>query len=122
MRYILLFILFTTFSLSDDIKRIESIVEDISKLRTQYKKCENELEIVKASGKEDEFFKLKNLKNQIKIYKNLVKSKDKIIISLRNKKNKIKYKKIIKTKIIEKKISDKPNGFPRLILKDRYYK
>jgi len=97
MRFFIVFILFALVLNGDEIKRMESIVSDISELRGQ----------------------IEELKNKLQNKEILLKTKEKIIYSLKNKKIYIKPKEIVKYKEC-KVVVDKPNGFPKLILKDKY--
>lgn len=94
----LLFIVIFTLSLhADEIQRIDSIVEDITKLRMDYKKSQEELKICKN--------KIKTLENQLEIANNILKTKDK---------NKVK------TKLKEKKcLVTQENSFPKLKMRTK---
>jgi len=129
LKYILLLVLVFFFSNADEIKRIELIVNDITKLREQYKVCQKELNAKKnpqikkhkcqnASDKDKQ--KIKKLKNQIKKYKKLLKTKDKEIKKLKSRK--ISKKSNKKSKICKPQKLDKPNKFPKLILKNEHLK
>lgn len=119
MKYFLFISLLFSFSFADEIKRIESIVKDISELRYQYDRCQNKLNLIKNKkltnqtqkhkySNNDENYKQKitNLQIQIEKYKNIVIAKNKEIQKL---------KKL-------KKTLDRPNEFPKLILKKEYAK
>ena len=93
------------FLYSDEIKRMELIVDDITKLRTELENCrKNSLQI-------------KNLEKQLEKYKKLLISKDK---EIKSKKYIVRYKEKIKVKECKVNTMDKPNKFPKLILKDKY--
>jgi len=122
---LILLLIFVLSLYGDDIKRIDSIVSDIEKLREDYSRtkeklssCQSELMDEKQRNiaisldatedeflvKEQEYIKtIKNLENRIKILKNIEKP------------NKVCNKKIVKTKII--KVKDDENPFPKLLLK-----
>ncbi len=111
MKYILILIFIFSFSFSDEIKRVDSIVKDITELKQQHKICQKKLH--KYSDKNEKYRrKLKELKNEISKYKKLLKDKNKEIKKL----------KISKDGICKQKKFDKPNEFPNLILKPQYTK
>ena len=137
MKYILVFTLLFSFSFADEIKRIESIVKDISELRYQNESCQKELDIIKnkqiikqptekiqnnKSSNNDVKYKQKiiNLQIQIEIYKNRVKAKNKEIMELRNFKK--SNNQIQKNEICKPVKFDNPNKFPKLVLKKEYIK
>ena len=103
---------------SDEIKRIESIVNDITKLRNQNKECQEKLKLKTNDTKLNK--KTKKLKNQIKKHKNLLKVKEKEIKTLKNQRKSNKKENLGEICKIQK--FDKPNKFPKLILKDKYLK
>lgn len=111
MKYILISLFLILSLYGDEIQRIESIVKDITKLRVDYEECRKQLrdkEITKMGAEissNDEIIK----------YKELLKIKDKKIISLEN-----KLKQKSKKQIIIKKEYDNSNKFPKLAMKSQY--
>ena len=79
MKILLLFFLLVSFVYGDEIKRIESIVEDITKLRVQYKECEDSLKTKLENNQKENNRIIKNLETQIFEYKKLLKIKDKVL-------------------------------------------
>jgi septal ring factor EnvC (AmiA/AmiB activator) len=146
LKSIILVLVFALLLNGDEIKRIESIVEDITKLRVQYQECQESLESLDANDTNtakselDNFKKelqnskldIENLKSQIKSYEKLLKTKEKQINKLRKSKkvvNKVVTKVVTKIKKVKSKPEkvlykvikkDKPNDFPNLVLKDKY--
>ena len=136
MRFIVIFsLLCFSFLNADEIQRIESIVNEISKLRDDYVKSQNslvEMEVKLEEEKEE----TKILKQNLKNYKNKILSLENKInsleISLKTKeKNKIVCKdmpqKIVKNTIIIKKDLNtqgfkEDNIFPSLLMKEQYKK
>jgi len=138
---ILVILLFLLLSIhADEMKRIEAIVTDITKLRSEYESCETELKVFKMQLKDqreenrilhqelnsfNDFYKreidykdkIENLESKIKKQEILLKSKE------NRKKNKIANKsKNTKTK--EKTLEnlvltkcEEPNPFPKLVMK-----
>jgi len=108
---------------ADEIQRIESIVNDITKLRIQYEECKNTQKLEITAVKKQEKIKIAKLEKDIENYKKLLKTKEKEIKSL--KKAKTKKKKQISKKPVEVPFckpvaADNSNKFPKLILKDKY--
>lgn len=133
-----LFILLLSFLVllnADEIQRIESIVNDISKLRSDYVKSQNSLVEMKVRL-EEEKKETKILKENLKNYKNKILSLENEIRSLKKslktkEKNKIICKKtppkIVKNTIIIKKYLNtqgfkEDNIFPNLLMKEQYKK
>ena len=119
MKFIILFFLIVIeYSQADEIKRIETIVQGISKLREDYAALEEELAIYKYDLR-DEKQKNKILKNELKLYSNYAQQErayHKEIASLKkelqttkkllhSKQETQKSKEIVKT--VEKKIEKK---------------
>lgn len=104
MKIIIIYLLFMLSLNGGEIQRMESIVTDIKVLRAQIKELEDKFEKTNKL--------LENAKKALKV-------KEKVIKSLQKKKVYIKPKEIIKFKKC-KVVADKPNGFPRLILKDKF--
>lgn len=122
MKILIFFLLLVSFINADEIKRIESIVEDITKLRVKYKECQSSLQTKLDEDNKDSEKIIENLKNQIIKYEKLLKTKDEIIIALKAKKAKENMQKSTKKQICKPIKIDKPNKFPKLILKDVYAK
>ena len=101
MKFVLICLFFVASLYADDIHRINSIVEDITKLRTSYEECQRELMTKESS--------------EIKRYKKLLKTKDEKIKYLEN-----KLKSKSKTQIKIKKVCENTNKFPKLSLKAKY--
>ena len=120
MKNLVLYFLLLSLLNGDEIKRIESIVEDITKLRVQYEECKDELE-AKESAKASENYKIvAKLKKEIKNYKKIIKSKDIEIDSLKKEKIALKSYKHNSSDVNKVLCLDKPNDFPKLVLKDKY--
>ncbi|MCW8838028.1 MAG: hypothetical protein OQK11_04925 [Thiovulaceae bacterium] len=79
MKYIVVFIMIiSTFINADEINRIESIVDDITKLRIELKECNNDK------------LKVQKFEKQLNKYKKLLISKEKEIEKLRKRKKNYK--------------------------------
>ena len=123
MKYILVLAILFSFSYSDEIQRIESIVKDITELRKKYELSQEELNLKKINEKK-QHERILNLESQIKTYKKKLKAKEKI----RKNKKILKKQKICKpTKskpriIYKTQKLENPNKFPKLILKPKYVK
>ena len=89
MKYILVLLVLFSFSYSDEIQRIESIVKDITNLREKYQDSQNQL-IIKEKNQEKQSRKILDLENQIKKYKKQLEVKEKYINKLNVKKPKKK--------------------------------
>ncbi len=122
MKKILLFLLLVSFVCGDELKRIESIVADITELRVKYKECKNSLETRLENDQKENEKIIKKLENQIVKYENLLKTKEKEILVLKNKKPKKVVKRTMKKQACKPIKVDKPNEFPKLVLKDQYSK
>ena len=131
-------IIFITFLLltavnADEIQRIESIVNDISQIKKDYKLLEKEkqtyLQDLQASQIENA-----NLKSDLELYSNFTK-KEKIyknrIISLENQLNSLRKevktkelnsneKEIVVEKCLTSQSNEQTNSFPKLQMKDEY--
>lgn len=143
MKLLLILFIFTFSLYADEMKRIEAIVSDITKLRTEYEGCQTELKIyeMKLKNQKDEnkilhqeLNSFKNLykkeidyKNKIKTLKNTIQKQNLLLKSKDNiEKNPIVKKKKI-TKIKEKDKNnlenivlvkcEEPNLFPELVMK-----
>ena len=93
----LLVLIFVLNLYADEIQRIDSIVEDITKLRINYQKSQEELNLCKN--------RVKTLENKLKIANNLLKTKE---------------KKIVKVKVKEiKYLKNKENIFPKLKMRTK---
>ena len=141
---IIFFSLIISLLYGDEIQRMEMIVSDIAKLRISYETCKDELKSVKSSKltnlyKPEKTTDIKNenyilnqkvvkLTKQLLNIQNILKIKDREIISLRNKINhkrtkkvKIKENKALSLENICKKVYvEDDNPFPTLIMKDKY--
>jgi len=135
MKALFIAFLLLSFLQADEMKRIESIVEDITKLRAEYEECKNSLkskETLKNDSKVGEYQKqIKKQRQQniilkaevdylndfsennekiIKKYQKLLKTKEKEILALKKK------LKISPKRTVKKKIDDNP--FPKLMPKE----
>lgn len=121
MKSLLIVILLVVYSNADEIQRIESIVEDITKLRVNYEKSQENLtqsliELKKEKKKNEDFLKeVESLKKEIINLKNQIKNKDKTNLSNQNQKVKIKEK----VKICSESQIVKKNEFPQLQMKKK---
>lgn len=132
MKALFIVLLLVSFSQADEMKRIESIVEDITKLRVQYKECQNTLKS-KETLKADIVKPNKNYSKSVQYQKQLKTEIDYLNkLSKKNKKIIQKYKKLLKIKENDilalkksikkqskqalKKIDDNP--FPKLMPKE----
>jgi len=122
---ITLFVLFTLFiSLhANEIQRIESMVQDISQLRSDYtqtetklaeckSKLQNSKQLLAQYAKQEKIYlnKIHNLENQLKKYKDRVKVKEKV-----------KSKNQIKSKIcLNNQKTEDDNPFPTLKMKKQF--
>jgi chromosome segregation ATPase len=121
LKILVVCIILASICFGDEIKRIESIVEDITKLRVQHKEC-TDLLANQVDHLDSEKQKVAILENQIKKYEKLLKIKEKEILELKSSKSKkTEPKKIIK-EVYKEILVDKPNEFPKLVLKDKYIK
>ncbi|QSZ41691.1 hypothetical protein GJV85_06085 [Sulfurimonas aquatica] len=104
MKYIaiLLIMAFSTIN-ADEIQRIESIVKDISKLRSDYVKCQDELDLCSLKLK-DETQKNIILQDELKLYSNFSKKEKEFRNEIDSLKKRLKEAtKALKTKEIENK-------------------
>lgn len=120
MKYVFILVLFVGIVNANEIKRIESIVEDITKLRAKYSECQSTLLSSKKDLSTSEYDRIQELEKEIKNYKNILKAKDKEIVSLKNDTKKKTPAKKQKVEVCEIITYDKPNDFPNLSLKDKY--
>ncbi|ADN09317.1 hypothetical protein [Sulfurimonas autotrophica] len=93
----LLVLIFVLNLYADEIQRIDSIVEDITKLRMNYQKSQKEINIYKN--------RVKTLENELKIANNLLKAKENNIV-------KIKVKEV-------KCLNNQENVFPKLKMRTK---
>ena len=120
MRFFVIFIFLLSLLSSDEIQRIESIVEDITKLRSQNQECKKTLKSNEKKNYIKYDLRIKNLEKQVENYKKLLKTKVKKKLTSEKADIRPKEKIIIqKCKNITK---EEPNNFPKLILKDKYSK
>jgi len=126
MRYILVLTLLFSFLYTDEIKRVESIIKDITELREENEVCKKELDFAKNkqikkcdfSSKEKKYKEeINKLKEKITKYKKLLNNKNKEIQKLKNLNEAKKIDSVFKQKKF-----DKPNEFPNLVLKPKYIK
>lgn len=123
MKYILILVFLFSFSYSDEIQRIESIVKDITQLRKKYEVSQEELNL-KVINEKKQQEKIFSLENQIKSYQNRLKTKDNEMKKLKTKKKKKqpKRKKVKVVEICKPQKLENPNKFPQLMLKKKYIK
>jgi len=143
MKFVLLFLLSFSLYASDDIARVETIVNDIVELRKEYAQSQSELRVCKEElqsqkkkskdaiqnsiNEEKEGYKKKilSLENEVKTLKNQIDNLENQIKSLKNKKVKPKVrvkevvKEVVKKEVVQKivKVKDNDNPFPNLLLK-----
>ena len=126
MKLILLLLLFLNSYGSDEVTRIESIVKDIQKLRSDYNKQEEELGIYKydLSDEKEKNGILNNeidsLTIQLKKVKKLLKIKEKENIVNKNNLKKISKNKINLQKCMNNQIVVDDNPFPKLQMKKEF--
>ena len=110
-----LIILFS-FSHSSELKRVESIVNDINKLRTKYEECRSELSNANELYIENEKLtkKIIELEKIVKNQNNILKTKENVDRNLGNEKNQI-------LSFNEKKL-ESDNAFPKLVMKKEFKK
>jgi hypothetical protein len=130
---IVIFLLLTVTINADEIQRIESIVNDITELRSSYKEAQNEIVDYKLKIKNLEK-KNENQKETLKIYSNYSEKEKKYTSEIKSLKNELKR---VTTLLKTKEKSQKPcklqrvyplknktivaeNRFPTLLLKDKY--
>jgi hypothetical protein len=129
MKILFITLLLVSFLQADEMKRIESIVDDITKLRAQYEECQSSLKskdtlkatVVKSNKNEVEYLleSVANNEKIIKKYKKLLKIKENDILALKKKVSNKAIQTPKKTKpllVCAKKIDDNP--FPKLMLKE----
>jgi len=117
MRFVfILFIFFATLIQADEIQRIESIVEDISKLRNSYVKVERELQNEKDKNKKYTK-KIDSLENEIISLKKQIKTKEKIVINTSVVKPLKSKNQTVAKKCLNNTINTESNTFPKLSMK-----
>mgnify|MGYP007094920046 CR=1 FL=1 len=114
MKYIYLTFFVSVFAMANEISRMESIVEDIEKLRSNYTKCMKEL-VLKTDVDNSANSELKKMQKLMEEYKVLLeeeKVKNTLLLSQKNEKltldeksNKVK-KNILETKLKDEKIKN----------------
>lgn len=107
MKIIFLTLIVLSFLHSNEIQRMEAIIDDISKLRTDYEECKFELLKNKKDTVNPEY---EILTDKVKKLEKIVKKQDEL---LKLKENNVKY--------IFKKTSDE-NKFPKLMMKKEFQK
>jgi len=100
VKILLTILLFLSFSNADEMSRIESIVSDITQLRSKYDECKEKL-IIKENNN-TLYKRIEKLEKELKNKDNLLKSKENIIKKL-------------------KKSRKKKEIFPKLMMKDKVY-
>ena len=122
MRFILIpFFLLVTLVSAEEIQRIESIVEDITKLRNSYVTVKNELKSEKEKNRKYTK-RIQSLENEILTLEEEVKTKENTPI-VRSSKKQIKSKNQTKQKsCLKSKIKVETNTFPNLALKSEFQK
>jgi len=128
MKLILLLLLLLSYSSADEVSRIESIVKDINKLRSDYNSIEEELGIYKYNLRDEKEkneillkeinsldIALKEAKKELKIKDNSKKTSENAFNT--KSKNEIKYQKCMDNQIIEDE-----NVFPTLQMKKEFQK
>ncbi|MDF1877121.1 hypothetical protein JHD47_04765 [Sulfurimonas sp. SAG-AH-194-L11] len=122
------FILCFTLLNADEVQRIESIVNDISKLRSDYTRVQSSL-VEMEVRLEEEKEQNKIFQQEVKLYKNQILSLKNEIKSLNNaiklkEKEKIVEKVIKKIVVVEKCLNKQTitedNKFPSLLMKEQY--
>lgn len=121
MKHILVLVILFSFSYSDEIQRIESIVKEITQLRLKYKIAQEELNLKNINEKKQNE-KILSLENQIQSYENQSKLKENNVKILKPiSKEKICKPVKVKPKIIYRTQKlDNPNKFPKLMMKSEY--
>lgn len=107
---------------SDEIKRLEAIVVEISQLRTNYEECKSELEVNQKSRAEDIN---SDLVNKIEKLEKLVKNQQKLLKSKeivdKNQQKLLKSKEIaLKSQCKKSTLESEKETFPKLIMKSEY--
>lgn len=123
MKYILVLVVLFSFSYSDEIQRIESIVKDITQLREKYEISQEKLNLKNINEKKQNE-RILSLEKQIQNYRKQLKLKEKKKKNLKPK-NKEKICKPVKVKpiiIYKTQKLENPNKFPKLMMKPKYVK
>ncbi|MEA1982253.1 MAG: hypothetical protein U9N39_01810 [Campylobacterota bacterium] len=122
---LLLMVLFSSAN-ANEVQRIESIVEDINRLRSDYAKLDDQLSVCKHNLK-DEQEKNKILKketdslnNQLKKANTLLKTKEKNCKIIKNRLNKKTNNRVDTDKCLNTQIIKSENTFPKLQMKEQY--
>ena len=114
MKYIYLTFFVSVFAMANEISRMESIVEDIEKLRSNYTECMKEL-VLKTdvdSSENDELKKMRKLMEEYKVLLEEEKVKNTLGVSQKNEKLILDEKSNkIKENILEVKLKDDLNDF-----------
>lgn len=126
MKLILLLLLALSYSSADEITRIESIVKDINKLRSEYNDVEEELGVYKydlSDEKEKNAIlnkQITSLNNELKRVNKLLKSKEKENKTSKNNLKSISKNKTILQKCVNNQIIEDENPFPQLQMKKEF--
>jgi len=142
MKIIIITVILVSFLHSQDMKRIESILDDITELRTKYADCQSTLtDIATLQEQYENKDDVSKLKSKINSLNNALSSRNNIIVenkkilkanedeisTLKTKINSLNSelsnqgKAIAQNKkVIKQKVDKDENSFPKLILKDKY--
>lgn len=120
MKIIFMALMLLSFLHSDEMQRIESIVKDISELRSEYDKCQVELKAEKMShyidtdeSKKELLKKIDYLEKQVKKQEEVLKTKELTIKNLTN-----TLKSSSKKTTAATKTCKEANDFPELMMKE----
>ena len=111
---------------ADEVQRIESIVKDINKLRSDYSKLDDELALYKYNLKDEKEKndilnkEIDSLNSQLKKLNNSLKAKDNRNKNTKNNYSKNSTYKIKLDKCLENQRTRKENVFPTLVMKEQY--
>lgn len=105
-----LFVLLSVLSIlsSNEIKRLETIVKEVTELRTKYEACQEELLKSRKNGTDDKY---EVLTQKIKKLEKIVKKQDELLKLKEN---------IVKNQSFTVKKCDEDNIFPKLMMKEEY--
>lgn len=126
MKLILLLLLALSYSTADEVTRIESIVKDINKLRSEYNKVEEELGVYKYDLRDEKEKntilnnEVNSLNNELKRVRKLLKTKEKKNkVSKNNTVTMMENKTILQKCVNNQRIEDN-NPFPQLQMKKEF--
>lgn len=126
MKLILLLLLALSYSSADEITRIESIVKDINKLRSEYNNVEEELGVYKYDLRDEKEKnailnkQITSLNNELKRVNKLLKSKEKENETSKNNLKSTSKNKTILQKCVNNQIIEDDNPFPQLQMKKEF--